>query len=179
MYYILICILKCSTYRKGVITLQTKILTLDEKKIVGISGVTNNQKEASVHGIIPSLWQTFYEKEYLKYIPNQMNSAVFGMYTNYENDVNGEYTMFIGAEVHAYDFVPTYMKRKTIPSSRYLVFTTEAGNIKETIPNAWKEIWTFFEENDLERAYVADFERYDERSINPNDAIVEIYVSIK
>lgn len=43
------------------------------------------------------------------------------------------------------------------------------------IGKAWQEIWN----SDIKRAYQADFEVYDERSADWNDAEVDIYISIQ
>ena len=66
-----------------------------------------------------------------------------------------------------------------IPSSRYLIFTTGPGTLPDIIIKAWQEIWHFFEaNNEYRRAFVGDFERYDERAQDPNNAVVDIYISI-
>ena len=76
-----------------------KVETIHSKKIVGISVRTNNAAEMEPEKAqIPKLWDNFYS--------GVLNTKVrgfpiYGLYTNYESDVNGEYTLLAGVEVES------------------------------------------------------------------------------
>ena len=68
----------------------------------------------------------------------------------------------------------------TIPSSTYMKFTTEPGAMPEVVINAWQDIWKM-DNLDFEgkRKYIADFEIYDDRAVDPANSIVDIYIGIE
>lgn len=46
--------------------------------------------------------------------------------------------------------------------------------------NKWQQIWKMTsDEFEGERAYIADFEVYDERAIDPTNTSLDIYIGIK
>ncbi|MFV9898704.1 MAG: GyrI-like domain-containing protein [Rickettsiales endosymbiont of Dermacentor nuttalli] len=65
-------------------------------------------------------------------------------------------------------------------AQRYVKFTTSVGKMFEICVNAWKKIWSMTP-NKLggERNYVADFEIYDNRTSDPKNTILDIYIGIK
>jgi len=48
-----------------------------------------------------------------------------------------------------------------------------SGKMPDCVANTWKEIWN----SGIPRAYQTDFEVYDERSRDWNNAVVDVYVS--
>lgn len=50
----------------------------------------------------------------------------------------------------------------------------------EVVISAWQEIWAM-NENELggKRKYIADFEIYDQRAVNPNNTVIDIYIGIE
>lgn len=155
-----------------------KFVYLEEKKVTGIRCRTSNQLEASGEGSIPKLWREFYSRQLGNSIPNKTNECILGVYTDYETDVNGMYTIMIGSEVHTGDDVPSNLVHTTLPASKYAVFTSEKGHVADVVPKAWAFIWEWFRQSNIERAYKGDFELYGERSIDPQNAVVEIYISV-
>ena len=65
-----------------------------------------------------------------------------------------------------------------IPEQQYIKFTSEKGQMPEICIALWKKIWSDVDLN-AKRAYVADFEVYDERSFDTNNAEVDIYIGVK
>lgn len=65
------------------------------------------------------------------------------------------------------------MESLVIPSGTYTKKVAK-GKMPDCITETWKEIWA----SDLPRAYKTDFEVYDERSQNWNEAEVDIKISI-
>lgn len=167
--------------KKGLCFTMEPIFTSKESKlVVGIGIRTNNKKEVSSDAEIPKQWSRFFTEQISGKIPNSLNSnEILGTYTQYENGVSGNYLMLIGREVSQTDLLPDDLIAITIPEAKYLVFTSEKGAITQIVPDTWKRIWRWFEENDVERTFTGDFEVYDERCSNPEKAIVDIYISIK
>ncbi|MBP1991101.1 effector binding domain-containing protein [Paenibacillus eucommiae] len=107
-------------------------------------------------------------------------NAIFGCYTDYENGAFGEYTILLGASVSSLANIPEGMAVTTLPAARYAVFTTAKGPMNKVVIEAWQAIWQWSAAvTDLERTFTGDFELYDERSSNPEDAQVDIYIAVQ
>ena len=146
-------------------------------KVAGISARTNNadESESSKTKIMP-LYKKFFSENIESQIPDGINKNNFmGLYTDYESDVKGDYTIIICKEVNSLENIPESLNTHDIAEAKYLKFTDE-GEMPGVVINAWKYIWSFFSENKkYERAYTTDFEKYDVTNYNK----VEIYISIK
>jgi len=157
-----------------------KLVNLPKFSIIGIAIRTNNAKEMSGEGIIADQWERVMAGGIIEQIPNRADANIIAMYTDYESDANGEYTFLIGAKVTSIDSIPEGMIAQQVPSSRYAVFTSEKGPVWKVVPEVWQKIWsTPASEMGGERANVADFEIYDERAADPQNAVVEVWVGIK
>src|SRR5262249_13850816 len=120
--------------------------------------------------------QKFYSENVLSRIPNKTGNAVLAMYTDYESDVNGDYSYLIGSEVGSLAEVPEGMVGHEIPASKYAVFTTERAAIPGIIVDVWKRIWEY---KGAARAYRTDFEVYGKESSDPQNAVVDVYLSVR
>lgn len=148
-------------------------------KIVGITTKTSNANEMTINAQIPALWGTFFEQEVSEKIFAVSDSPItYGLYSDYVSDVNGAYSMTIGREVHSDEAHQEFIV-KEIPAAKYAVFTSEKGPIPQVVIETWQNIWTWFAHSNVERTYTGDFEVYDEKSTNPNEAQIEIYIAIK
>ena len=148
--------------------------------LIGVSSRTTNAKEMSGEGVIGPMWQRVMTEGLIDQIPNRADANIIAMYTDYESDANGEYTFLIGAMVCSLESVPEGMIAKHIEAASYAVFTSEKGPVWQVVPQVWQKIWaTPPSELGGERSFVADFEIYDERAANPEDAVVEVWVGIK
>jgi predicted transcriptional regulator YdeE len=106
-----------------------------------------NEKTAK----LPSLWQQFYTSELATY------ANIFGVYSNYDSDANGHYTVTVGVKSN---HEQTQLSSVTIQTGNYLVFQG-TGPMLATVVEAWKLVWTFFETNtEHQRNFVSDFEAY-------------------
>ena len=114
-------------------------------------------------------------------IPHRKNSGkVFSVYTNYESNEYGAYTYFLGEEVNSFENVSKEFEMLTIIPQTYVKFTSNPGQMPTVVIDMWQKIWNMnASELDGQRAYHADFEIYDERSQDLNNAIVDIYIGIK
>ncbi|MGB3752157.1 MAG: GyrI-like domain-containing protein [Arcobacteraceae bacterium] len=135
----------------------------------GISTRTNNTNESKeeTQKIAP-LWEQYDVENIFSQTLNKVNDTSFyGIYSNYESDLNGDYDVTVAVEVK---------KAKhpiVIENKRYLVFKKE-GELPEVAFVLWQEIWDYFANNDeYERDYLVDFEKYSKENE------VEIYISIK
>ena len=146
-----------------------KVTRIKKLMIAGISTVTNNELEMSEeNGKIASLWEEYFEKDiYKKTFDKSKSDFMYGVYSNYDSDVSGDYKVTVGVEV-------TKPKNAiVIEDKKYLVFTKQ-GELPMVVTNLWEEIWDYFEkDSEYERAFEVDFEKF------TNENEVEIYVSIK
>ena len=164
----------------GSVQLTPKIVKGKEFTVVGISTRTTNAKEMSGKGAIAQQWDRFMKEGLLSKIPNRVDSNSLAVYTDYESDANGAYTFLLGARVSSADNVPSGMVAKKVPARRYAVFTSEKGFVGKVVFETWSRIWAVPKSAPGgNRAYQADFEAYDQRAADPQNAQVDIYIGIK
>ncbi|PJZ45800.1 GyrI-like domain-containing protein [Leptospira brenneri] len=154
-------------------------IELNPITLVGIKTRTSNAAEISGNGKIAALWGQFLGEGILSQIPNRMNpSEWMAVYTEFESDENGEYTMFIGAAVERIESLPPNLFSLQIPRSEYTKVSTDWGPITNIGLEAWKKIWSE-EEYRKNRSYIADLEIYGVDAIDPNHSRFDIYLGIK
>ena len=146
-----------------------KVTRIKKLMISGISTITNNELEMSEeNGKIASLWEEYFEKDiYKKTFDKSKSDFMYGVYSNYESDITGNYKVTVGVEV-------TKPKNAiTIEKDKYLVFSKK-GEFPDVVIDTWYDVWDYFasENCEYERAYNFDFEKYE------NEDEVEIYISI-
>ena len=163
-------------------TLHPKIVDQPPFQVEGIAASTNNAKEAGPDAIIGKQWQRFLSGDLLDKIPNRVDQSIIAVYTDYTSDANGEYTVILGAKVKPgpNPTIPDGMVVKTVPAGRYAIFTSERGPAAKVVPEMWRQIWSYFQSpQNGPRAYQSDFEIYDRRASDPNNAQMDIYVGLK
>ena len=162
-------------------TMGAKIVEEKEFWIIGIEARTNNAKEMTNEGVIPKQWERFFREAILEKIPNKVNATIFAVYTDYASDRNGDYSYVLGARVNDTMTVPAGMVAKRVPAGKYAVMTSAKGPVTKIVAQAWQHIWDLEDRSRLggPRAYRADFEVYDQRSTDPQDSEVDIYVGIR
>lgn len=137
--------------------------------ISGISITTNNKNEMNEKiAKIAGLWDEYESKNvYSATHDKANNSSMYGVYSNYESDLNGDYDVTVGVEV------TKSKKAIVIEDEKYLVFKKE-GELPQVVVDTWEEIWDYFENNDeYKRKYSIDFEHY------TKEDEIEIYISIE
>jgi predicted transcriptional regulator YdeE len=155
---------------------------LHEIKLVGITVRTANNREMdSSTAKIGATMGKFFMEGIQNKIPNRKNPGkVFAVYTNYESDEHGEYDYFMGEEVDNFEDLPEGFEALIIPSQDYVKFTSNPGQMPGVIINMWQNIWKMGpSELGGARTYIADFQIHDERSHDPNNAIIDVYIGIK
>jgi predicted transcriptional regulator YdeE len=146
--------------------------------VIGIEARTTNAKEATSDGAIPKQWQKFFQEGILGKIPNKASQNIYALYTDYASDRNGEYNFVIGAMVKDGTIAQEGMVVKHVPAAHYAVLTIEK-DLPKVVPDAWLALWKLEDEGKLKRAYQSDFEIYDQRSQDPQNAQVDIYIGLK
>jgi predicted transcriptional regulator YdeE len=133
--------------------------------VTGLSTETKNTDEFKEQTAkLPSLWQQFFSSDLA------INANIFEVYSDYESDANGLYTVTIGVvdgcEQTQFDSIK-------IQAGNYLVFQG-AGPMPSTVVETWKNIWDYFEaESAYQRCFISDFEAY-----SGSDKVA-IYIGIK
>ena len=147
-----------------------KVSYVKKLMLLGISTRTNNvnEKDKDTHKIAP-LWEKFdVENTYSKILNKANNTSFYGVYSNYESDVNGDYDATVALEV-----TKSKNNAMVIENKKYLVFTKQ-GELPDICTELWEEIWDYFANNsEYERAYAVDFEKYSKENL------IDIYISIK
>lgn len=152
-------------------------------KLVGITTRTNN---ATVFAVDPATnpiaatVQKYFHNQLANKINNRKNPGItFCVYTNYESDMNGDYTYLIGEEVTNFDSLSEGFETLAIPAQNYAKFTNQPGPMPDVCVNMWQKIWQM---NDDElggkRSYIADFEIYDELSVDHNNVTLNIFIGV-
>ena len=133
---------------------------------------TNENGQASID--CGNLWQRFENERILEAIPNKLNNNIFAVYYDYEKDETKPYSYFIGCEADEATEVPKGLDGLLIPSQNYVKIPVQ-GIMTGCVANAWKEIWA----SKMDRQFGFDFEVYDERSKDWNNAELDIFISVK
>jgi predicted transcriptional regulator YdeE len=170
-----------ATFPAAGAAMEPRIVEVPEFWIIGIQARTSNAREMTGGGAIPKQWARFFKEGIAGKIPNKVDSTIYAVYTGYASDRNGEYDFIIGMKVSSVSEVPPGMVAKKLPGGKYAVVTSAKGSVAQVVPQAWQQVWTMEGEKQLggARAYKADFELYDQRSQNPQDSQVDLYVGLK
>ncbi|MED1874376.1 GyrI-like domain-containing protein [Brevibacillus borstelensis] len=151
----------------------------DALYIKGIAARTTNEREARGEGKIPGLWERFFTTDVsgrAKAVKNP--HLTYTLYANYENGAAGEYTVLIGHESEAGE-AEEGMEVISVPAAKYAVFTSERGPVGAVVTEAWKRIWEWSATSQERRTLTGDFELYDARDFDPQNAVVRIYVAVE
>jgi len=162
--------------------MEKTMISLPEIKLIGITARTNNTNEmVSTQAKIGSTMQRYFHDQLPNKIPHRKKPAkTFCVYTNYESDFTGDYTYFIGEEVTSFARrTSNEFQTLIINPQTYAKFTTQPGALPNVVIEGWQKIWQMsVQDFGQPRRYHADFEVYDERATNPNNAIVDIYIGL-
>lgn len=151
-----------------------EIVNLKEKTLVGVSARTNNASPDRGQ-VIGGLWQRLYSPEIVSKIENRVNEKACGIYTDYADDEKGDYTAAAMFEVDSVGnriSLPNGTEMRKIPAGKYARFVVK-GNQITAVFEFWQKLWKM----DLDRAFVCDFEEY--QNSDPENAEIHIYISLK
>ncbi len=146
-----------------------KIKQIKKLIISGITTTTNNKNELiDTSAKIAPLWEEYTTKYiYTNTLNKVKDISMYGVYSNYTSDHNGDFDVTVGVEVSK------AKKAVVIENEKYLVFSKQ-GELPQIIFNTWDEIWEYFETNsEYTRKFSVDFEKY------TKEDEIEIYISIE
>ena len=147
------------------------IVKIESINIVGISVRTTNEDEMKEGTAkIPDLWEKFYSQILNQQVQGQI---IFGVYSEYETDVNGKYMVTAGVEQTGKQTGTAKLSEVKIEAGEYMVFEGK-GDISTVVLETWGKVWEYFTSKKAahQRRYTTDFEKY----ISSNQ--VEIYIAI-
>ena len=126
---------------------------------------------------ITQFWEKVLKEGQIDNIPDKkLKNTVLGICMDFEP--SGRFSYIIGSEVTSTENTPNNMVCRTIPASKYAVFTAR-GKIPGSIQDTFKYIYQeWLPNSNLQRANSAEFELYDERCEDAENAEVDIYIPI-
>jgi predicted transcriptional regulator YdeE len=149
------------------------ISSMNDQIIVGISIRTSNENGQSAIDI-PLLWNKFLSENLSAKIPNKISDNVYCIYTDYESDFTKPYTTILGCTVSSLNEPPEGFTATTIQKGNYMRFVAKGRLSDNIVFLEWQKIWN----SDIKRTYRCDYEVYDEKSKDSENAEVEIFISI-
>lgn len=132
------------------------VATLPSFTVMGPSVRTRNSDEFNPSTAkLKGLWEKFREHP-----ETQQAKEIYGVYSNYESDVNGYYTVTSGLMLLGERAAVQGFEKKVVEAGRYLVFEN-TGPMPQAIIQAWQQVWGYFQNGpEYQRAYQTDFELY-------------------
>ncbi len=146
-----------------------KTESINAFNLIGLSVRTTNENGQAFQDI-PALWQQFMSQNIAGSIPDKTDPAIYCLYTDYELDHTRPYTVIIGCKSTALNGIPEGLTIRSFPGGEYHHRTTRP----DTIVEEWQKIWAA----NLPRKFTADFEVYGERSQDPENPEVDIFIAI-
>jgi predicted transcriptional regulator YdeE len=122
------------------------------------------------------LWKKFSSEDISSLITNKIDNDVYSVYTDYETDYTADYTAILGHQVKSLDNIPTGLVGREFNAGKYFAFKAK-GKRPVAVIDKWKEIWG--KDKELNRTYIADFEVYGQKSLDPENSEVDIYIATK
>lgn len=150
-------------------SLEYDVVKKSKQYIVGLAVRTDNEKAMRD---IPEICDTF-QHGWQEKIKNCVSDDIVCAYLEYDEDHTKPYTYIIGCIVTSCDSVPTGMVCKELAGGLYARIEV-FGQYPESLMAAWEDIWDL----DIDRAYTADFEVYDQHFTEENDYYFTIYLSL-
>jgi predicted transcriptional regulator YdeE len=151
-----------------------ELVKLSPFRIAGISARTTNAEEMSgMSDKISSLWARFFREGIIDRIENRIpDTDIYGVYSDYQSDAGGEYTLTVGVQVPADETGGQSLQQVDIEPGEYLVFSG-TGEMPHVVTATWQAVWDHFSgSQEYRRTFTTDFERY------PSDSEVAIHIGV-
>jgi AraC family transcriptional regulator len=152
------------------------LITKDAFSVIGL------ELKTTTHGgknliEIPPFWEQVMAAGQIERIPDKkIPDTVLGICMDFAPD--GWFSYLIAAEVTSTDNAPEGMVYRTIPAATYAVFPAR-GKMPASIQDTFKYIYREWLPNCTYRhAGSAEFEWYDERCDDTENAVVDIYIPV-
>ena len=149
-----------------------EIVQLKEKKVAGLRIRTSNS-DPNMSSSIGTTWQRFFAEGIYQSIHDKKNDKSIGLYTNYENGINGAYDVMVCCEVDDTTSLRENVESEIIPSGKYAKFIIY-GHVEKAVAEFWMKLWSL----ELDREYLCDFEEY-QGGEDMENAEIHIYISLK
>ena len=143
---------------------------MDNFKIVGISIETTNESMIDIE----AFWGRFWGENISEKILNKASNEIYAVYTDYESDYTGKYTIILGFPVTTLSNIPDGFVGQSISVGSNVKYTSK-GKMPEAILKTWTEIW---QDTELKRAYRADVTVHGQKYFDGDNAEIETYISI-
>ena len=147
---------------------------IDKFHVIGILARTTNENQQAATDI-EALWTKFWGEEIAKQVPNTVNTDIYALYTDYETDYTGAYTVILGLPVSSLDDIPQGFVGITVEKDAYQKFVSK-GKMPEAVIDTWREIWS---NETLNRAYHIDFTVHGKKYYDGDKAEVETFISVE
>lgn len=151
-----------------------KTTKLEAFNFIGISVRTTNESGQAAKDI-PLLWSKFFSENVSEKIKNKVSPDIYCIYTDYVKDHTQPYTTIIGFKVNNLDTIPEGMVGKSVLTGNYTTFIAQGKISDGIVYNEWLKIWNA----PIDRAFTADLEIYGQKSQDPENAEVEIFIALK
>ncbi|MBC3900407.1 AraC family transcriptional regulator [Acetobacterium malicum] len=148
-----------------------EVVQLTEKQVAGLKIRTSND-DPQMGEKIGSTWQRFYGDGIEAALAGRENDKCIGLYSNYENGVDGAYDVMVGCEVAAGVSQPESVEMATIAAGSYAKFVVH-GDVQQAVGDFWMKLW----EMKLDRKFGSDFEEYQPGEDMAN-AEIHLYISL-
>jgi predicted transcriptional regulator YdeE len=125
-------------------------------KVAGLSARTSNRNEGDPQAArIGTLWTRFFDERIYDRLPQRSDDMrLFGVYSGYAGDAEGDYDITTGVAVSE---APEAVR---IEGGDYLVFSGQ-GEMPQLVRDLWRAIWQWFDDHpEVQRRYRSDFEAY-------------------
>lgn len=139
-----------------------------------IIGVEVRTSSATAGVDIGALWDRFFSG-IMNRIPNRIDADMLSIYTDYESDHTGPYTVLVGCRVSTLDVVPEDMTGREIPGGRYAVYRP-VGALPQVVLDTWNQVYG---ETGYVRSFQADYDIYGPATMDPENAQPEICVGVE
>lgn len=148
--------------------------------VVGYQVRTNNASEGKGRSAIGKLWQRLGDERFIQNIPHRTDNNITVVYSEYAGDETGDYSYLLGSRVSSADDLPPGMVSLRVLPGRYAIVTTKVGQMPGVLQDAWRRIWRMRPAAlGGKRAFLTDYEVYDQRSVDSHHAQVDIHLGLK
>jgi predicted transcriptional regulator YdeE len=138
-----------------------QLLTIEGFTVAGLRARTINSDEFnSETAKLSQLWGRFFSEGVADKVPNRLdNEVILGVYSDYESDDKGFYSVTAGVKASAAALAPEF-ETVEVQSGDYLMFEGQ-GEMPQAVIETWKSVWRYFAEKPkYKRSYATDFELY-------------------
>ena len=135
--------------------MKPELVKINSFSVDGLSTRTKNSEEMnSATSRIGKLWDSFYKTDLAR-----KTNLIYGVYSNYESNEHGLYTLTVGIKEDTPSDTLNY-ERVLVNAGSYIRFGKK-GALPKVVFELWQEVWEYFSnESVYQRKFTTDFEDY-------------------